>query len=690
MNLATRPLLLPALALWGWQADLLPAALAMGLLLELHRVLPLRLELRAADFERLWNVTAVAFLGVVFYLAFSRQGLDGVGALVGEAAADEAGQGRSGMHRVSDTALTFLRWLPFIIYPFTLAHAWSRLGALPWSAFSLYEQARAKRRPDAPRPPWADWPLHPGFLYLATALFASTTATTHSDLYLPLALAVLLLALLPVRTRGHRPLAWLLTLVLLGAVSVWARQGHLATRDAWMEMEQRLIATAMGIGTGGGGGGQANQQRSVTAMGAVGALKQSGAIILRVDNGAGEAPGLLREAAFERYHAGVWDAVQRPWAPLAAQPATAAARRMTVARYTANGAAPLAVPGDLLRVSTPPPAGIEATGLGAVRVHAAPPIALYELDAGPGGGLDDPPGPDDRQPGRLAEDEREAIAATVAELGLAGLPPAQAAERLEGWFAAGFTYSLRQDPRPGGVSPLAWFLRQTRSGHCEFYATATVLLLRAAGIPARYAVGFSVSERQDGQWLARGRDAHAWCLAWIDGAWRDVDTTPGTWRAHESTALPWWQGLSDRWEQARYRFALWRQSGSGWRLVVFAVGMAVLAWIAWRQLRGGRWRQAFGGRHPAAAVPGAESAFAAVLARLAALHGPRPPHLTPRAWLAQLPAALPAATLEEALRLHQRLRFDPAGLDAGGQERLRTLAQELLRALAASRRGLRD
>ena len=45
---------------------------------------------------------------------------------------------------------------------------------------------------------------------------------------------------------------------------------------------------------------------------------------------------------------------------------------------------------------------------------------------------------------------------------------------------------MKQAPRTE-ATPLADFLLRTRSGHCEYYATATVLLLRAAGIPARYA-----------------------------------------------------------------------------------------------------------------------------------------------------------------------------------------------------------
>src|SRR5207247_2054170 len=78
---------------------------------------------------------------------------------------------------------------------------------------------------------------------------------------------------------------------------------------------------------------------------------------------------------------------------------------------------------------------------------------------------------------------------------------------------------------------LGEFLQTTRAGHCEYFASATVLLLRAAGVPARYAVGFSVQEwsRLERRWIVRARHAHSWALAYVDGAWREGDTTPPLW-----------------------------------------------------------------------------------------------------------------------------------------------------------------
>ena len=77
---------------------------------------------------------------------------------------------------------------------------------------------------------------------------------------------------------------------------------------------------------------------------------------------------------------------------------------------------------------------------------------------------------------------------------------------------------------------LAWFLKENPPAHCEYFATATAVLLRMAGVPCRYVTGFVVSEQNSygGSWTARNRDAHAWVEAWDgSGRWVVVETTPG-------------------------------------------------------------------------------------------------------------------------------------------------------------------
>lgn len=178
--------------------------------------------------------------------------------------------------------------------------------------------------------------------------------------------------------------------------------------------------------------------------------------------------------------------------------------------------------------------------------------------------------------------------------------------------------------QPGYVPwrlPLTRFVRETRRGHCEHFATATALLLRAAGVPARYAVGYVVSEYSalEQAYVVRARHAHAWVEAFVDGRWIDVDTTPAVWYALEAADPPWWRGPLDLWTWARGRHAALREAGASpsTPLLLATAGLlfAVLLWRLRRQLRPGGRRAATArsGAGPRAATAG----VAPLLANLA-------------------------------------------------------------------------
>lgn len=89
-----------------------------------------------------------------------------------------------------------------------------------------------------------------------------------------------------------------------------------------------------------------------------------------------------------------------------------------------------------------------------------------------------------------------------------------------------FHYTL-QPPRITG-DPVDGFLFGTRRGFCEHYAAAFVVLMRAAGVPARIVTGYQGGEPNTlGGFLSvRQRDAHAWAEIWLDGqGWLRVDPT---------------------------------------------------------------------------------------------------------------------------------------------------------------------
>jgi len=98
-----------------------------------------------------------------------------------------------------------------------------------------------------------------------------------------------------------------------------------------------------------------------------------------------------------------------------------------------------------------------------------------------------------------------------------------------GWLRAGHAYTTEPPARPPAVDPVDDFLFSQPVGHCEFFASAAVLLLRAAGVPARYVTGFRGGEWNSigGYVAVRGERAHAWAEAFVDGAgWTRLDATP--------------------------------------------------------------------------------------------------------------------------------------------------------------------
>ena len=105
--------------------------------------------------------------------------------------------------------------------------------------------------------------------------------------------------------------------------------------------------------------------------------------------------------------------------------------------------------------------------------------------------------------------------------------PFDRAKAVESHLSTEFTYSLEGDKDP--QDPLADFLLKSRSGHCEYFASGMVIMLRSIGIPARMANGFyGGAWNEFGQYYAiRQGDAHAWVEVYFPGyGWLTFEPTP--------------------------------------------------------------------------------------------------------------------------------------------------------------------
>ncbi len=96
------------------------------------------------------------------------------------------------------------------------------------------------------------------------------------------------------------------------------------------------------------------------------------------------------------------------------------------------------------------------------------------------------------------------------------------------YLLANLSYTRTLEGGSGGF-PLEDFLFGKKEGHCEYFATAMVVLLREAGIPARIVNGFLGGEwNEHGQFfLVRESDAHSWVEVFFPGhGWVTFDPTP--------------------------------------------------------------------------------------------------------------------------------------------------------------------
>lgn len=108
----------------------------------------------------------------------------------------------------------------------------------------------------------------------------------------------------------------------------------------------------------------------------------------------------------------------------------------------------------------------------------------------------------------------------------AGANDAAVVQRAMTMIRRDFAYTLAVPPL--GRDAIDEFLFTQKAGFCEHFSSAFVVLMRAAGIPARVVTGYvgGYWNRLGGYWQVRRSDAHAWAEVWLTGrGWVRMDPT---------------------------------------------------------------------------------------------------------------------------------------------------------------------
>jgi protein-glutamine gamma-glutamyltransferase len=672
--LNTPPFLLGlAMLFWGWQTGHVVIGAALGVLLELPCVIKSRWSFTQADLDRLWNLCALLFFGTMIY-AFFNEGSISLNDFFASAA-----QRPEAMREKGRAALIWFQWFPMLCFPIMLAVAFAEEPAVDVSTFSWFYRKRRRA------PGYEPVRVTIAYPFLGLMLF-SAAASNQRTPWFYIGLCVLVAwALWPQRSRRTPAILWAVLLAAAVAGGYFAHGGlnHLQRKLEEMNLSWFSRFARLNTDTG----------YARTAMGSIGRLKLSDRIVLRLRTDGQPPPELLREASYNRYTGASWRNDDKTFKPINAETNNTSwilgtngmRRSVTVGQYLDRGNGILATPLATAQIHNLNAPVLERNPLGALRVKGGPGLVLYDVRYDTAPTFD---APNQRDDGRELDDDEPAVAEVARQLGLHSEMEAEEAMRIVGgFFREHFSYSsyvAQGHVATSNETVVARFFKE-RTGHCEYFATATALLLRKAGLPTRYAVGYSVQEGSGKKFVVRQRHAHAWTLVWHHNAWHEFDTTPSSWDAIERQNSSWLRPVKDLFSNVWFEFSKWRWGSTDIRkyLLWIPAVLVVIALIVfiWRK----QWRQnkpranADNTRHD---WPGLDSEIYEVERALAAPGLERQPHESWHAWLDRIHEHTDdVAALGTLLQLHSKYRFDPQGLSAAEREMLRSRAKAYVKTI---------
>jgi len=648
------------LLFWGWQSHLLPFAIPMAIILEGARWVNWRWALSDKDFNRVTDLTSLSFIIATLYLIIQ-----------------ESIQGLT----------TLLNWLPMLFFILIAAQMYSTQGSIKMSCLS-WSLRRFDAKGGTPHP-YARVQINLTYPYLMICLLSASVGY-HAWFFVGAGLLIAY-GLWAVRPQRYSVAIWAGLLIMAATL---AYIGQLGIYRLQIQVESLILNWFEDMIWA-----DRDPYRQNTAIGDIGRLKQSDTIRLRVET---DSPLLLREASYNLYLNSLWRTKNVPftevfpnitdinqikeskWASndfqfteLNAIAHQHQQSQISVSAYLRRGKGMLALPHGTYQISKLPIPSLQHNDFGAVKVENGPGLLKYTASfTQKKTPLDSAPSEYDLH---LPRNEKKHLMALSTHLGLPQQTPQEILKTVTEFFND-FQYSLTLNaPKQSEITPLDYFLQHSRTGHCEYFATATALLLRTAGIPSRYASGYAVEEFSDLEevYIVRQRHAHAWALAYINERWQIVDTTPAAWISLEDEMAAWWKPIYDLGSFLAYRFYKWRwqnsQGSNQWLLwLILPLGL-ILIWRLYTRQKISHSSKQSVHNIKRTAIVGADSPFYQIVQQLNTAGYIRQPGETLTTWLKRIPASvLPKKEIHTMLSLHQRYRFDPNGISP--QERAKLTA----------------
>jgi hypothetical protein len=645
-----------ALIFWGWQTGFWIFALPMALIFEGSRLINWRWELSSGDFIRISNLCLSLLVILLIYLFFVSA------------------------HSIY-FVYTLLQWLPIVFFPLLAAQGYSTRADLDIRTMFLFLAHKNQGEKTL---------LNFKYPYIVICILSASAANTRNiSFYLGMFMLTSIM-LWVVRSKRFSPLIWLCLIIMAGSMGI---AGHLGLYNLQLILEQNAVEWLSGFYQQ-----DANPFQRYTAIGDIGLLKLDNGILFRVAADEQETvPGLLRESTYNKYKSSLWVASNPEFTAVLpdisgttwqwGQP-PAHYSEIKVSARLHEGKGLLKLPDGTFQVSQLPVLSMEKNKYGTVKVEGETNFVSYQLQFNNSLAVESSPTEEDLQ---VPDSEKLALRQILNQLDLKDKSSREILKQIESFFAKNFSYSLELAGKNNQGTPLSNFLGKNRSGHCEYFATATTLLLREAGIPARYAIGYSVHEFSplENQFIVRGRHAHAWTLVYIDGAWQNFDTTPASWTSIEDAAASPWGWIADLWSWLVFKLCggLGQIKESGvlkhwwWLTIPFIL-------VLRRQFNSKKRIRRLNSKAKAMrksifedSFPRDDSEFSLIEKTLNESGFTRNPSETLKNWIERLADDLPRDGMEDLksiLELHYLYCFDPQGITATERMRLKSSIQSWL------------
>ncbi len=631
-----------ALLMWGWQNNALSPAISLALPLLIAQWVHWRLEISDINFNRIADFTSVLFF-LFIVIQFSTKSAHGIFAI--------------------------LAALPYLFYPLILAQYLGQVENIPLHSLFVSMRKKPSDKDEIER-------INLNYPYLMAVIISASAGLKHGSYFYICIAALAALSLYSIRSRRVKIYTWITLLALSISMGYVIQNGLKIAQSKFEIMASTFIEQMMWRNR--------DPDKTRIAFGYIGKLKLSDQIHVRVQsNETLIEPLLLREASYTSFKFGLWinddswfesvdPTTDKEWIFDESSAATGNTRpeKYTISTYFKGDRGVIPLPHGTYRINNVPATEAELNQFGAVNLGMKPGWVRYDayfdnemLGAAPG-----------EADLTIHKNYQSILMKLANELDLYSKTPNEVIQTVEQFFRENFSYSLEQYRSMRGKNRLEDFLYHRREGHCEYFATATTLLLRTVGIPTRYTVGYSIQEYSllEKQYIARARDAHSWTIAYVGDQWIVLDNTPAVWAPLESAGENWWQPIADLWSWLGYSVSIWRDySKDQNNFAIQIMLIIVIIYFFWRLFTDSRFikiRQTTALQKSNMSVPGSDSPLYKLTNLLEERGIKRLNEETLSTWFLRQENNYQQRSLLTLLDLHYRYRFDPVGLTTGELE----------------------